>query len=737
MKIAYISTYLPKECGIATFTSDLLHAVALHNQDLTQHVIAVADRDYLYPSEVVFTIDQYHQLSYIEAANYINDNGYDCVVLEHEYGIFGGNSGMYILSLINALHIPLLVNFHTILEKPNVDEKAILIELVKRASIVVVMSNYAITLLKSVYRVNTAKVRLIHHGVPEFRLSQEEAKAQIGLSGKKILLTFGFIGRNKGIETVIESLAEVVKNEPDLLYLIVGKTHPNVLAHSGEEYRDYLKSLIDTYKLGEHVQFVNSFVSQSDLVTYLSACDVYVTPYVNEAQITSGTLSYAIGAGAAVVSTPYWHAKELLADGRGVLVEFKNPAQMARTLTALFSNQEYRMTLRDNARNFGKEMTWRNIGLRYTRLLDKVVPSQDGFKENVTFSKDEMPKFSWKHIDRLTNQVGILQHATYSLPNYKEGYCLDDNARALLVTLLAQRDFSDKKLDRRISTYLSYIYYHQRQDGLFHNFMSFQHNFLDEVGSEDSFGRTIWALGVLLRETKLTSYYQLGHELFFRSVPNFRQLRSNRAIAYTILGIAEYLHHQSNDEVMIELMRELVSKLIREYEASSDDNWQWFEAVLAYDNAILPYALLTAYPFLNDEAVKQLGLSTLTFLESITVQNGALSLVGNQDWAKQGKHISKFGQQPLDVTAMVFMYREAFRLTNKKVYFARMIASFRWFLGENDLKLGLYDEETKGCCDGLESYGINRNQGAESTLCFYLAYIIVYGAFIDSAQDSK
>lgn len=737
MKIAYISTYLPKECGIATFTSDLLHAVALHNQDLTQHVVAVSDRDYNYPGEVVFKIDQHQQLSYIEAAKFINENGYDCVILEHEYGIFGGNSGMYILSLINALHIPLLVNFHTILEKPTVDEKAILIEIVKRASLVIVMSNYAITLLKNIYRVNTGKVRLIHHGVPTFPLDQSAAKAKTHLTGKKVLMTFGFLGRNKGIETVLEALAEVVKQEPDLLYLVIGKTHPNVLAHSGEEYRQYLQQLVDIYQLEPYVKFVNSFVSQSDLVDYLCACDVYITPYINEAQITSGTLSYAIGAGAAVVSTPYWHARELLAEGRGVLVEFKNAANMAAVLTELLGNQEYRMTLRDNARALGREMTWKNIGLRYARLLEKVIPSPDGLKENTAFTKDELPKFSWKHIDRLTNQVGIVQHATYSLPNYKEGYCLDDNARALLLTLLAQRDFSDKRLDRRISTYLSYIYYHQREDGLFHNFMSFQNQFLDEVGSEDSFGRTIWALGVLLRETKSTSYYQLGRELFFRSVPHFRQLRSNRAIAYTVLGIAEYLHHQSNDEAMVELMRELIGRLQHEYDASSDDSWQWFEPVLAYDNAILPYALLISYPFLNDERVKQLGLTTLTFLEGITMQNGALSLVGNQEWAKQGKHISKFGQQPIDVTAMVFMYREAFRLTGKKVYFARMIAAFRWFLGENDLKLGLYDEETKGCCDGLESYGINRNQGAESTLCFYLAYLVVHRAFTDSVPDSR
>lgn len=735
MKIAYISTYVPKQCGIATFTSDLLHAVALHNQELTQHVIAVADQDYNYPSEVVFRIDQHRQLSYIEAAHYINENNYDCVILEHEYGIFGGNSGMYILSLINALHIPLLVNFHTLLEKPNVDEKAILIEIAKRASTIVVMSNYAITLLKNVYRIDSGKVRLIHHGVPTFQLDQEEAKQIAGWSGRKVVMTFGFLGRNKGIEHVIDALPEVVKQEPDLLYVIIGKTHPNVRAHAGEEYRAYLTSLVDAHQLQHHVQFIDSFVSQADLVAYLSACDVYVTPYIHEAQITSGTLSYAIGAGAAVVSTPYWHAKELLADDRGVLVAFKNPGDMARTLIELFTRPDYRMTLRDNARKFGREMTWKNVGLRYVRLIEKIVPIQEHMHGQAAFTLEQMPKFSWKHIDRLTNQVGILQHATYSLPNYKEGYCLDDNARALLLALMAQDDFSDKRLDRRISTYLSYIYYHQRADGLFHNFMDFGHNFLDEVGSEDSFGRTIWSLGMLLNKAKLTSYYQLGQELFARAVPQFGQLRSNRAIAYTVLGIVEYLQHQPNDETMIELMRELVDKLIKEYDASADEHWHWFESILSYDNAILPYALLKSYVFLNDDRVKQLGLKTLTFLEGITIRNGALSLVGNQEWAIQGKHISKFGQQPLDVTAMVFMYHTAFQITGQKVYHARMIASFRWFLGENDLKLGLYDEETKGCCDGLESYGINRNQGAESTLCYYLAYTVVYRSLIDNDQD--
>lgn len=733
MKIAYISTYAPRECGIATFTKDLLEAVRVNGNDdtLIQDVIAITDTSegYLYPDEVKFSIQQDLQHDYIKAGKFIAAEGYDCCVLEHEFGIFGGVSGLYILSLIAQLKIPLIVNLHTILEKPNTDEKAILIEIARKASTIVVMSEYAIDILHRVYQIPKEKIQCIPHGVPTYTKSQQQAKRDLNLSTKQIILTFGFIGRNKGIETVIKALPSIVKSNPDVCYIIVGKTHPNVLRHSGEEYRDFLKQLVEDLQLEEYVQFVNGFVDIDLLSTYLSACDIYITPYINEAQITSGTLSFAIGAGAAVLSTPYWHAVELLADGRGVLFPFKDSVALSQELKKLLDNPLELSEQRARAHLFGKDMTWSKLGANYLNLLKVAKLDYKSTDEHdFVLSLDRMPKFSFAHIKRLTNDVGILQHATYAIPNYREGYCLDDNGRALLISLMAYEEFEDADALASMSTYLAYIHYMQRTDGLFHNFMSYSNEFLDEIGSEDSFGRTIWALGYLFKAAPLTSYYQIGQEMFFRASANFDNLRSIRAIAYVIMGISHYLSHKPNDEGMIERMRVLSNKLVHEYKASSNSNWEWFEPVLAYDNAILPLSLLQASKYLNDEELNFMVLKTMRFLENIIFQNGYLSIIGNQDWYRQNQLVSKFGQQPIDVTATVLMFYEAFKLTKDHSYLDKMLKSFYWYLGDNDLKLALYDDETKGSCDGLESYGINRNQGAESTICYLIAYLTVHKA---------
>lgn len=727
MKIAYISTYLPKQCGIATFTNDLLQSIDHQDSTITQHIIALSDRSYSYNEEVVFEINPQQQLDYIQAANFINENKYDCVVLEHEYGIFGGNSGVYILSLINLLHMPLLVNLHTILEKPNIDERAILIEIAKRASIIVVMSSYAIGLLQKIYHVHENKIRLIPHGVPAFDYQQNDAKEKLQLTDRRIILTFGFIARNKGIETVIHALPKVVQEYPNTVYLIVGKTHPNVLLESGEEYREYLTTLIKQMGLENNIIFVNDFVSNETLTTYLTACDIYITPYINEAQITSGTLSFAVGAGAAVLSTPYWHAKDLLADGRGILFDFKNHKELKNILIDLFDNPKKLEELRSRARHHGEKMTWNKLGGSYVKLLQKLSSTQVNLDTDIKITMlERFPKFRWDHLDRLTNYVGIIQHATFATPNYREGYCLDDNARALLVSLMQYEAFGEKDTRKRISTYLNYIYYAQREDGLFHNFMNFQNEFLEEVGSEDSFGRAIWALGYLFNTAPFVDFYQLGSNMFFKAMPHFENLKSIRAIAYTMMGIAEYLKQQPNDERVTELLRKLAFKLVHEYDSSADDEWKWFEPVLAYDNAIIPLAILMSTKYLNDDKLRKIGFSSFYFLENIIMQNGFLSIIGNQKWAKQNQNISKFGQQPIDVTATVLLFREVFEITKNDEYFEKMIRSFEWFLGENDLKLPLYDHSTKGCCDGLETYGINRNQGAESTLCYFIAYLTVY-----------
>lgn len=727
MKIAYISTYPPKLCGIATFTQDLLHGIA-KNQTIEQHIFAMVDDedDYNFSDEVIYKIRRNEIEDYLNAANYINDQGYDFVIIEHEYGIFGGNSGMFILSLVKTIHCRLLVNLHTILERPSNDEYTILMELARIASRLIVMSKYAVNILKKVYHIDHEKIIYIPHGVPEFTTTHTEAREKLQLQDKKVILTFGFIGRNKGIELVIQSLPQVIQEHPNILYIIAGKTHPNVLKHSGEEYREYLEGLVEKYQLQPYVQFINSYVDTQHLTDLLSACDVYITPYVNEAQITSGTLSYAIGAGAAVISTPYWHAKDLLANQRGILTPFKDKVKLADTINQLFSDPQLLEYYCTNAKNFGNELTWRKIGYHYVQLFLQL--KQEKFKPIAEhrFSIDKMPEFDLMHINRLTNHVGIIQHAKYATPNYFEGYCLDDNARALLLELIAYQQKGLKITDLHLSTYLAYIFYAQREDGWFHNFMNFQNQFLEERGSEDSFGRTIWALGYMFKATPVISHYEIAQEIFFKAKSHFLTIQSNRAIAYVMLGICNYLKSNANDDEMIELLREMALKLANEYQACHTDDWHWFEENITYDNAILPLALIRSCEFLNDHTCYNIGVKTFEFLDQYVFYKNHLTVIGNNEWfSKSSQKPNYIGQQPIDVCSMVLLYSEMYAVTKKPLYKEKMYASFEWFFGKNDLNVSLYDIDSRGCCDGLEQYGINRNQGAESTICFWLAYLCV------------
>lgn len=732
MKVVYISTYSPRECGISTFTKNLLQAVSANEigEVFSCEVVALneGDQQPAYPSEVKFIIDQDQQEDYLKAADFINNSSADCCMLEHEYGIFGGQNGIYILALLHKLKTPIIVTFHTVLEQPSYNEKAVLIEISKMATAIVVMSNKAVGFLQHIYQVPIEKISCIEHGVPEFTKSPLQAKQDLQLLGKNVLLTFGFLGRNKGIETVIKALPKVVEQFPETVYILLGKTHPHVFNHSGEEYRKYLEELTQQLCLTKHVIFINDFISQEGLLTYLSACDIYITPYTNEAQITSGTLSYAIGAGAAVLSTPYWHARELLKESRGRLFGFKDAIALSEILLELLSDPPKLLELRANALSFGKETTWPKIAKKY-RVFMKTVVEQHLLNHQKKVSEidiAEFPSFSLSHIKRLTNQVGIIQHATYALPNYREGYCLDDNARALLLALKVYQEFKDEDALNMIPTYLSYIHYMQREDGRFHNFMTYDHQFLDKVGSEDSFGRTVWAIGYLFGYAPYDGYYQLGTEIFFKAAPHFESLQSIRSIAYTIIGICHYLDHKPNDEGMIERMRILARRLKKEYQENKTANWYWYESLLTYDNAIIPLSLLQASKHLNEEELTAIALQSAFFLEGIILKSGYLSIIGNQQWFHKDKNICKHGQQPIDVLATVLLFKQIYLVTGKKEYLEKMFLSFKWFFGENDLRIALYDDETKGCCDGLEHYGVNRNQGAESTISYLISYLTVY-----------
>jgi glycosyltransferase involved in cell wall biosynthesis len=738
MKVAYIATYPPRECGIGTFTRNLFNSMVNSNNtgDGAEGVIvAMNDQEagYDYPEEVKFTIRQEQQADYIEAAKFINFSGADICILEHEFGIFGGRNGVYILPLLHRLQIPLIVTLHTVLKQPSYNEKAILVGICNMAQKVVVMSQKAVLFLTTIYDVPAEKIEIIEHGVPDLQFNQVATKKEFKLENKKVLLTFGFISRNKGIETVIKALPAIVEKYPETIYIILGKTHPAVLRHSGEEYRIYLLRLIKNLKLEKHVLFLNEFVNQKELFKYLYASDIYITPYLNEAQITSGTLSYAVGTGAAVISTPYWHAEELLAGGRGRLFDFNDSTALSGVLMELLDNPSEMLELRQKAYAYGREITWPKIGERYNLLSAKIVedhtdspPEKDNF-----FDPQLLPPFMLDHVKRMTDDTGIIQHAKFGIPNLKEGYCLDDNARALLMVLMAYKQNKHPLALSLSPIYLSYIHYMQNDDGTFKNFLSFNRNFLDEVGSEDSFGRAIWALGYLIGNAPNDAYFQSGKEIFFDAAPNFEKLKSIRSIANTIIGISYYLKSNPSDDGMIERLRKLTNVLMEEYSKCRSENWHWFESLLAYDNAMLPLSLLHAAGILNDEKIDAVAIESMNFLASITLKDGYLSIIGNEQWYVKDGTQSMFAQQPLDALAMVLMFHQAYDLTKDKQYLSKLYTSFMWFLGENDLRMSLYDFETKGCCDGLESYGVNRNQGAESTLAYLISYLTVLRAFED------
>ncbi|MDF9796308.1 glycosyltransferase involved in cell wall biosynthesis [Catalinimonas alkaloidigena] len=739
MKIASISTYLPRECGIATFNNNVERAIQANFQNQIPSGrgfgIAVNDSEdlqtYAYPSHVKFVIRQNQQKDYIQAANFINTSDVHAVILEHEFGIYGGESGVYILPMLHRLEKPLFSILHTVLKEPSHIQKLIIQEIAQRSAKVIVMSHRGMEFLTDIYNITPEKIQYIEHGVPDLeRPIVNPLKKVLPFRKYRILLTFGLLSRNKGLETVIKALPKLVEHHPDVMYVVLGKTHPGVLRTSGEEYRDHLKRLAIRLKVEKHLTFINKFVSEAELMNYLTAAEIYVTPYLNEAQITSGTLSYAVGAGSAIVSTPYWHALELLADQRGALFPFKDVDMLSRIVNELLEQPDKLELLRRNAYDYGLHLRWPKIGADYIRMMNTVI-EQEAFAEKTLhqiIDPEIMPEFSLNHVSRLTDDTGIVQHAKYGIPNLKEGYCLDDNARALIMALMAyQRNKSQEALDL-LPIYLSFIHYMQGDDGNFRNFLSFKREYLDEVGSEDSFGRTVWALGYLVSCAPNNSYREFAGELFHRSVPHFSQLHHLRGVANTIIGISYYLKAHPEDEVLVRELIDLTTPLMQAYQKHRGKDWHWFEEKLTYDNAILPLALLHAYEITGDENVKKVAMESLAFLDKLSLKNGFLSPVGNHGWFNRGGSVPVFDQQAIETMAMVLMYLQAYQSTHLPIYIEKMFVSYQWFLGENILRVPLYDHETKGCCDGLQETALNRNQGAESTLAYLISHLAVLKA---------
>lgn len=736
MKLIYISTYPPRECGLATFNKSLINAINLNfaddHPDETVVALNADPKDlYNYPAEVKFVIRQQVLEDYIEAADFINNSDSDACILQHEFGIYGGDDGVYVLSLINQIEKPVISIFHTVLERPGYQQKIILQKIAGRSDKIVVMGKIAVEMLHRVYGVPLNKICHIEHGSPDIEAPAiNPVKSEKLFRDRKLLLTFGLINRNKGLETVIRALPKIAKQHPDALYVILGATHPGVVKNSGEEYREYLVGLAAKLNVTDNIAFVNRFVSEEDLINYLTAAHVYISPYLNEAQITSGTLAYAVGAGAAVIATPYWHAKELLADGRGRLFNFKDENGLAEIVNELLDDPQRLEDIRNNAYAYGINLRWPAIGRNYIKVIKHVIESPD-LGERIfrrIIDPDIMPKFSLDYVRHLTDNTGIIQHTKYGIPNWKEGYCVDDNARALIMTLMANQLGYNEAL-KLTPVYMSFLLYMQNDGGYFRNFLNYKNEYLDKIGSEDAFGRSIWALGFLVRYAPSNSYSKFGEELFRKGMPNFKNLTYLRGISNTIIGISHFLKAQPCDNELIDKLNYLTGILTDAYTNYQSKNWQWFEEYLTYDNAILPLALLHSAEITRDENVSRIAFESMRFLENATLNAKGCNPVGNNGWYSRHGTMPPYDQQAIDVMAMVLMYGQAYQLTRDPQYLKKLFFVYSWFLGENSLGVPLYDPETKGCCDGLHPNGINLNQGAESTLAYLLSHLTVLQAF--------
>jgi glycosyltransferase involved in cell wall biosynthesis len=740
-RIAFVGNYLPRECGIATFTTDLCTALAGEYGEERLFAIPVNDPDssYDYPEQVRLELTQEDIASYERAADFLNFNSNDLVCLQHEYGIYGGAAGRYILALLRRLKMPLVTTLHTVLREPDANQRIVLEEIAHLSDRLVVMSELAAQLLREVYAVPSGKIDVIPHGVPDMPfMDPNYFKDKFGTEGKSVLLTFGLLSPNKGIENVIRALPAILARHPNVVYIVSGVTHPHIRRREGERYREELQALAAELGVSSHLILNNRFVSTEELVEHVGAADIYITPYRQEAQIVSGTLAIALGAGKAIVSTPYWHAKELLADKRGVLVPFDNPDAIAKAVVALLENDAERHAMRKRAYLHSRGTTWPTTAraymatfqrARFERSLQPRPAQPDDAVLELIDPMEHLPVLNTNHLFTMTDDTGMLQHAIFSVPNTREGYTTDDNARALIVsTLLDKRpgyEYAEEhlSLSRRHLAFL-WLAFHS-DTGRFRNFLGYDRKWLEDVGSEDSHGRALWALGSVLGHSQNAGLRGAAGRLFEAAVPAALKFSSPRAWAFSVLGLQAYLDWFPGDRAIQGVRNTLANRLLDVYERSHDETWHWFEKSLAYSNARLAQALILAGGRSKNKKMIAAGIEALEWL--VAAQHcGDPEIfvpIGSSACFTEGGEKPRFDQQPVEACSTISACLEAFRLTGEERWNEEAHRVFKWFLGKNDLQAPLYDATTGGCKDGLHPDRVNENQGAESTLSFLIALL--------------
>jgi glycosyltransferase involved in cell wall biosynthesis len=729
-----LGNHVPRQCGIATFTTDLSNAIATQFPALDCFVLAMNDvgNNYDYPPRVRFEIGESELTSYRRAADFLNVNRVDVVSVQHEYGIFGGKAGSLLLTMLRELRAPIVTTLHTILAEPNILQRAVMNELTQLSERLIVMSANGAELLSRVHDVPDSKIDLIPHGIPTLPTALR-SKDKLGVEGQSVILTFGLLSPDKGIEYVIDALPEILAQYPNTLYIVLGATHPHVRERQGETYRLMLENRAEQLGVAANVIFHNRFVAQEELVEFLSAADIYVTPYLQAEQITSGTLAYAVGSGKAVISTPYRYASELLAEERGVLVPWRDAPAIAREVMDLLGNDGKRLALQKRAAAYGRGMTWPVVANGYLESFERARSDhthhlRSAFRARTLASRAaELPEINLDHLRLMTDGTGVLQHAAFNVPRYEDGYCLDDNARALLLITLVEDAGTEpaNSVNVLASRYLAFVRHaFDEHSGHFRNFLSYSRTWLEDRGSEDSHGRALWALGTMIGRSTDPGRRSLGGVLFHRALRAVTEFTSPRACAYSLLGIDEYLRAFQGESGVESVGRLLADKLLAWFRGESAPNWPWFEDRLTYCNARLPQALLASGTWLKNDDMVAIGLQSLEWLVQLQRSaDGYFAPIGSNGFYVRGKERARFDQQPVEACATVSACLEARRVTSDARWLMHARHAFGWFLGQNERQQSLYDAATGGCRDGLHSERVNENQGAESTLSFLLALL--------------
>ncbi|MFC1494190.1 glycosyltransferase family 4 protein [Thermodesulfobacteriota bacterium] len=743
--VAVLGNYLPRQCGIATFTTDLAEGLSAEAPDISCWTVAMNDRPegYAYPEKVHFEINQNKLSDYSIASQFLNISQTDIVCVQHEYGLFGGPAGSHLLKLLGDLRMPVVTTLHTVLKDPAPEYYDVMCKLADLSDKLVVMSHKACDFLKDIYAVPDEKITFIHHGIPDTPfIDPSFYKDKFGVEGKKVLLTFGLLSTNKGIENVLQALPAVIKKHPDAVYIILGATHPNILKFHGDSYRIMLQQLALKLDISEHVIFQNRFVELRELCEFLGIADIYVTPYLEEAQITSGTLAYAMGTGKAVISTPYWYATEMLAEGRGRIVPFNNPGAIATQIIDLLDNDMERHAMRKKAYTFSREAIWKEVSRKYLQVFSEVRQNRTrnprprhSYIENIkAITNFELPEIKLDHLKAITDDTGILQHANYTIPDRSHGYCTDDNARAMLVAAMGQKYLPTNGfgLDFLSGHYLGFLLYaFNDENGRFRNFMTYSRRWTEEIGSEDAHGRALWCIGKSVAFLVNTGHLAMSTTLFNKALRAVEHFRSPRAIAFSLVGIDAYLSQFSGDSDSRRIREVLANRLFDQFKNNTTDEWPWLENALNYANGKLPHALLMSGQWMQRNDMIDMGLKSLKWLLSIQTEEGHFVPIGNNGWYEKGGDRARFDQQPVESNAMIEACVEAFNITGDKMWIDSASMCFNWFIGNNDLNMALYDAKTGGCRDGLMADGVNQNEGAESTIAWLLSLMTLQKLYAD------